>query len=247
MKKKSRFTLIELLVVIAIIAILASMLLPALNQAREKAKAIACTNNLKQIGLATLQYAGDYNNFFPYWSYNNADKGLGRLWDNQLSSYIGYNYAAKKGPAVFACPGMKTIATTYAPYLANRSLWRGYWPNMWLYSDPANWGSHNIGKLKNPSHYGWFVELGAANDSDSGYWMEFAMNNAGSCYTAGGNNPQYMGWRHGNQKSMNVLFVDGHVANRRKTLPGYTGYPEDVWLYPHTNGRPVGMDGNFAN
>jgi prepilin-type N-terminal cleavage/methylation domain-containing protein len=65
MKTKNSFTLIELLVVIAIIAILASMLLPALNKAREKAKEIQCKSNIKQCALAAIMYADENNAYLP--------------------------------------------------------------------------------------------------------------------------------------------------------------------------------------
>ena len=125
MKKNRHFTLIELLVVIAIIAILAAMLLPALSKARSKARAISCTSNYRQLGLALTMYLSDNKQFIPErYGGDTLENGYGAdgayyakfgatdhyIKYGSISPYIGPYTGDWK---IFTCPASSMKGATY--------------------------------------------------------------------------------------------------------------------------------------
>lgn len=235
-RRKSQFTLIELLVVIAIIAILAGMLLPALNSARQKAHAISCTSQLKQIGTAMFSYAADYSDYTPHayqkWNneYNYMHSWIVMLWP--YSSTKKPDQFHSKGSSIFLCPGAKeediyTHTVSSVAYPITSYGWNAYCGQL------DGTGLPSAGSSRYVKRFSKCIQPTAAAVGG-----DFA--NAGASYTDEKNTvviyntetlEKYFPANRHPGLSANLLYADGHVGSTKKSAFYVNGFLRKTFIF----------------
>jgi len=213
-KSARQFTILELLIVIAIIAILASLLLPALSRAKESGKQISCKNKMKQLSLCVEMYSNDHNGYLPcgYGDYGAVNRNDAEV---KLMPYLE-NRVSNSGDAIitepyFHCPSAS--GCSYAP--ANPERWLGYSMNAYIvrYHNTEKVSGHRaISKavhVEYPTKLLLIVDGGNPNNTgDLNEWVTYSIG--GWMTSPDYDTVNHLAQRHNN--GLNILFIDGHVS-----------------------------------
>jgi len=255
--QRSGFTLIELLVVIAIIAILAAILFPVFAQAREKARQASCTSNLKQIGLAEMQYVQDYDEIYSG-SYINTNNGR--------EYYPELIYPYTKNRQIYQCPdsqrgdmlnddGSWNVAAnpqTGDPLAPGDNQWYG--PTSYAYNSECNGGdvgtigncdraNNNAAAISNVSETILMLDgqkyVNASGDTGFiNIWQTNETDVNGNFYGIqwnGGVNQATPYHRHPLGGGFEVLWYDGHVKYLKSTAKPTSNFPNGSSYYWYVN------------